>query len=149
MVRSIKSLAILAAGATGLALASAPAAMAEEAEAKEMTKGEKKLQKLLEGRVAGEPVRCIRRFESRRQRTIDDTAYVYGSGNTIYVQRTRNPESIDDDDILVIRKFGDSRLCRLDQITTVDRFSGFFSGAVFFDDFIPYTRVEDADKADS
>lgn len=149
MVRSLKSLALAAAGATSLALVAAPAAMADEPEAKEMTKGEKKLEKLLEGRVAGEPVRCINRFDGRRQQTIDDTAYVYGSGDTIYVQRTRNPDSIDDDDILVIRKYGDSRLCRLDQITTVDRFNGFFTGAVFFEDFVPYTRVKDANKAES
>ncbi len=149
VVRSLKSIAITAAGAAGLALIASPAAMAEDAESAEMTKGEKKLQKILEGRVAGEPVRCIRRFESRRQRTIDDTAYVYGSGKTLYVQRTKHPESIDDDDILVIRKFGDSRLCRLEQITTVDRFTGFFTGAVFFDDFVPYTRVEKQSEAES
>ncbi|MEL6878554.1 MAG: hypothetical protein AAGL68_10715 [Pseudomonadota bacterium] len=143
MVRSLKFLTLAAAGATGLALTAAPAAMA-----KEKLKGEEKLEKILEGRVAGEPVRCIRRNAERRMRVIDDTAYVYGSGRTLYVQRTRHPDRIDDDDILVVRKFGTTQLCRLDQITTVDRFSGIFSGAVFFDDFIPYTRVEQADEAD-
>ena len=130
-----------------LSLLAAPA-MAEEdgkdADKAEATEGEKELAKLLEGRVTGEPRRCIRNYPSQRLRTIDETAYVYGRGNTIYVQRTRDPESIDDSDVLVIRSFG-NQLCRLDQVTTIDRFSGFFSGVVFLDDFIPYTRVDDED----
>lgn len=130
-----------------LGLLAAPA-MAEEdgkdADKTEMTEGEKELAKLLEGRVAGEPRRCIRNYPSQRLRTIDETAYVYGRGNTIYVQRTRDPESIDDNDVLVIRTLG-SQLCRLDQVTTIDRFGGFFNGIVFFEDFIPYTRVNEED----
>ncbi len=97
---------------------------------------------LLEGRVAGEPVRCIRSLPSQRMTTIDRTAYVYGSGNTIYVQRTRDPDQIDDNDALVTQRFNPSELCRLDQMTTVDRVLGFFTGAVFFEDFVPYTRVK-------
>jgi hypothetical protein len=71
------------------------------AEASPPTKGEARLAKLLDGRVAGEPVRCIRSLPSQRMTTIDRTAYVYGSGNTIYVQRTRDPDQIDDNDALV------------------------------------------------
>ncbi|MDX1704691.1 MAG: hypothetical protein R3235_10405 [Altererythrobacter ishigakiensis] len=122
--------------------------MAEEegkdADKTEMTEGEQELAKLLEGRVAGEPVKCIRNYPTQRLRTIDETAYVYGRGDTIYVQRTRDPETIDDSDVLVIRSFG-NQLCRLDQVTTIDRYSGFFSGVVFLDNFIPYTRVKDED----
>ena len=112
------------------------------AEASPPTKGEARLAKLLDGRVAGEPVRCIRSLPSQRMTTIDRTAYVYGSGNTIYVQRTRDPDQIDDNDALVTQRFNASELCRLDQMTTVDRVLGFFTGAVFFEDFVPYTRVK-------
>ena len=113
-----------------------------------MTKGEKRLAKLLEGRVAGEPVRCIRTLPSQRMQTIDGTAYVYGSGDTIYVQRTRDPSAISDDDALVTNRFNATELCRLDLATTVDRVLGFFTGAVFFEDFVPYTRVRAEDSAD-
>lgn len=132
------------AGAAALALVAAPAFAGDEEKAKstEMTKGEKKLAKLLEGRVAGEPVNCINTFRNIRMQTIDKTAYVYGSGKTIYVQRTARPEQIDDSDALVTRRFGSSQLCRQDVITTVDPVLGFFTGAVFFEDFVPYTRVE-------
>lgn len=116
----------------------------DSADQQELTKGEKELAKLLDGRVAGEPLNCIRNYPNQSLRVIDDTAYVYGRGKTIYVQRTKNPEDIDDDDILVLKTFTGSQLCRLDNVTTVDRSSGFFSGAVFFDDFIPYTRADDA-----
>ncbi len=113
------------------------------------TKGEKRLAKLLEGRVAGTPVRCIRSLPSQRMQTIDRTAYVYGSGNTIYVQRTQNPRSIDDSDALVIRRFNASELCRLDVTTTIDRTQGIFTGAVFFEDFVPYSRVKNAKSGES
>ena len=121
--------------------ADAAAAPDEETSAP-ATKGEQRLAKLLEGRVAGEPVQCIRSFRNLPMQTINGTAYVYGSGNTIWVQRTRNPQQIDDDDVLVINRRDASQLCRLDFTTTVDRYNGFFTGSVIMDDFVPYTRVK-------
>lgn len=109
----------------------------------EMTKGEKELAKLLEGRVAGEPVTCIRNFPSQNFRIINETALVYGRGDTIYVNRTKHPEDIDDDEILVIRPTTASQLCRLDNVTMVDRYSHMFSGVIFLDQFVPYSRIKD------
>lgn len=133
-------------GVAALALVAAPAAIAEnhedETAAEAMTEGEQELAELLEGRVAGEPVSCIRSHVNDRMRVIDETAYVYGRGKTIYVQRTRDPEDIDDRDTLVSRRFSASQLCKLDQMTTIDAFSGMLTGVVFFDDFVPYTRVD-------
>ncbi|MFN4021047.1 MAG: hypothetical protein ACK4IC_11085 [Erythrobacter sp.] len=142
------------AGLAAVALAFALPAIAQDrggpdtdtraaAEAAPMTKGEQRLAKLLEGRIAGEPVRCIRTFPNLPMEAIENTAYVYGRGETIYVQRTSHPGDIDESDALVIRRFSASELCRLDQATTVDRVLGFFTGAVFFEDFVPYTRVKD------
>lgn len=144
---------IAAAGAAAaLALVASQPAFADEPQSDgaddkvQMTEGEKKLAKLLEGRVAGEPQSCIRTRLNNRMRVIDETAYVFGSGRTIYVQRTRNPEDIDRDDILIQRRFSASQLCKLDQVTTAERSLGIFTGVVFFDDFIPYTKVENAEK---
>ncbi len=114
------------------------------AAAKPMTKGEKRLAKLLEGREAGKPVSCIHTTPRQRVETIEGAAYVYGQGNTIWVQRTTAPEQIDDTDALIVNRFSGSELCRFDITTTVDRFNGFFTGAVFFEDFVPYTRVKSA-----
>src|SRR3546814_3331369 len=44
----------------------------------EMTKGEQRLAKLLEGRVAGEPKSCISNYPTSRMEVIDKTAYVFG-----------------------------------------------------------------------
>lgn len=150
MTRFIRSALIATAS---LGLLAAPVLAGDEPDKdspdqQEMSKGEKELAKLLEGRVAGEPQRCISNYPTQNMRTINDTAYVYGRGKTIYVQRTQHPEDIDDDDILVLKTFTGSQLCRLDQVTTIDRYSGFFTGAVFFEDFIPYTRVDDAGKSE-
>ena len=132
MRRHIGTLAIIAA-ATGLVAAPLGAARPT---------GEERLAKLIEGRVAGEPRDCISTVGSRSLTIIDKTAIVYKAGNKVWVNRTSDPRDIDDDDILVIRKFGDSsRLCRTDNITTADRFTGMFSGVVFLEDFVPYEKA--------
>lgn len=114
---------------------------------KEMTKGDEELAKLLEGRTAGEPQSCVRTMPNERIRIIDDTAIVVGRGKTIYVNTTAHPEDLDDSDVLVVRRFTGLQLCRQDLVTKVDRYNHFYSGNVFMSDFIPYTRVEDSDKA--
>ena len=134
---------ILAATAA-LTMLAAPASAQDYAD-RELTRGEAKLAEMLDGRVAGEPERCIRTIGSRNLTQIDETALVYKQGRTIWVNYTRTPGSIDSNDIMVIRKFDGSSLCRTDQITTVERFGGFLSGVIFLDDFIPYRLPEDAE----
>ena len=129
----------LSAAAVGLLAASA----VQADDHSEMTKGEARLAEMLEGRVAGEPQSCINTFGARGITQIDDTALVYRSGDTIWVNYTRTPESIDDGDYLVIRKFSGSQLCRTDQIETRDRLGNFFSGVIFLEDFVPYRLPED------
>ncbi len=129
----------LALATASLALLAAPAQADEPAE---QTRGEAKLADMLEGRVVGEPQNCIRTIGSRPFTRIDDTALVYEIGDTLWVNYTRNPESIDDDDVMVIDKFTGTRLCRTDQITLRDRLSGFFNGVLFLDDFVPYTKSD-------
>lgn len=149
-------LAFASAALAGLALASAPALAQDdedsdppaEEKSKKEREGEERLARLLEGRVAGEPQSCIRTMPTERMQTIDKTAYVFGRGGTIYVQRTRRPEQIDDRETLVLRRFGGgAQLCRQDIATTVDPVTRFFTGAVMFEDFVPYTRVEDGEDS--
>ena len=103
--------------------------------------GEERLAKLIEGRTAGEPRDCIPGASNDNLTVIDKTAIVYKRGSQVWVNRTKNPENLDEDDILVIRKFGSSQLCRTDMITLVDRASGMFSGALFLADFVPYKKA--------
>lgn len=108
-----------------------------------VSKGEAKLAKMLEGRIAGEPSRCVNTFRNGNLQIIDDTAIVYRQGRTLWVNRTANPRGLDSDDYLVIRKFGSgSQLCRLDNVTTHDRTGDYFTGVVFLEDFVPYRAAE-------
>ncbi len=109
-------------------------------QAREHLTGDQKLAKLLEDRVAGKPVSCISMFTNRDSQIIDKTAIVYGSGDTIYVNQPRYPESLDSDDIMVTELHG-SELCRLDTVRMHDRSGFWFSGFVGLSDFVPYKRI--------
>lgn len=115
-----------------------------QAKAPKLT-GEERLAKLLEGRVAGKPVRCINNYNTRDARIIDKTAIVYDSGRTIYVNRPTNARSLDSDDIMVTTLVGSNQLCDIDVVRTVDRGSFFYTGFVGLQEFVPYTRVATRD----
>lgn len=123
------------AAALSLGWAAAPA------DARSRQTGEERLASLIEGRTAGEPRSCIYMPGNRNLTIIDKTAIVYRDGRRVWVNRTAHPRDIDEDDILVIRKFNASSLCRSDLITTADRLSGMFSGAIFLGDFVPYEKT--------
>jgi hypothetical protein len=123
--------------ATVLVLAGVPAHSADKATKAEMN--EAKLAQLLKGRTAGTPVTCIPAFQSNRLDVIEGVAMVYGSGDTLYVARPTHPDSLRWDDIVVINRMG-GQLCYTDVIRTVDRMSGFTTGVVFLDKFVPYRK---------
>ena len=126
---------------TALVLAAAAALLAGPAlQARQKLTGEQQLAKLLEGRVAGEPANCINTYANRESRIIDKTAIVFGSGNTIWVNRPRHANSLDSDDVMVTRLTG-SQLCDLDVVHMHDRSMFFRTGWVGLEDFVPYRRV--------
>jgi len=127
---------------TSLILASALLAVvaAPAAQAKPRLTGEERLAKMLEGRVAGEPVSCINLRQATSSRIIDRTAIVYEVGRTLYVNRPTNANSLDDDDILVTRLHG-SELCRVDIVHLRDRSHRGFAGTVSLGDFVPYRKA--------
>lgn len=130
----MKKIATILAGAA-LAIGGTAAIASERVE-----KGEARLAKMIEGRVAGEPVRCINTFRENSQ-IIPDVALVYEEGKTIYVARPAHPGSLRRDDILVVHRFSPGRLCVNDRMHTIDRTSGMLSGIVFLEDFVPYTKA--------
>lgn len=125
----------------GIALAGAALlAGAGTVQAKPRETGEERLAKRLEGRIPGPPVNCLSQSQRDDVEIIDKTALIYGSGNTIYVNRPRHPESLDSDDILVTRITG-SQLCKLDLVRLRDRSSNTTFGFVTLEEFVPYRRV--------
>jgi len=130
----MKTFATILAGAA-LALTGATAASAET----RAEKSEAKLARMLEGRVAGEPVNCINTLSrSEDLEVLEYVGLVYDSGDTIYVARPTNPNDLSSRDIVIIDRFG-SQLCKSDVIRTVDQ-SGNFTGIVMLSDFVPYRK---------
>ncbi len=122
------------------AIAAGPAA------AKEKLSPEAQLEKMLEGRVAGEPQNCINLSSARSTTIIDGTAIVYRVGSTLWVNRpTGGASSLDDDDILVL-KTSTSQLCSIDTIELRDQTSRMYSGFVSLGKFVPYRKVDTAAK---
>ena len=104
-------------------------------------KGEARLARMLDGRVAGEPVRCITTFRNNSPQIIDRVALVHDEGDTIYVARPERPRSLDSQDILLIERFSSSQLCASDHMRTIDRTGGFMTGLLFIKEFVPYTKA--------
>jgi len=122
-------------------LLGAVAIAAAPAEARERPSGEAELARALEGRVAGEPVDCVNLFGMRSSRTIRGTALLYEVGNTIYVNRPRaGAEQLNQWTTQVSRPFN-NRLCSVDTLDLIDPATGFYSGTVFLDQFVPYRRA--------
>ena len=123
-------------------IAAAAVAAAPAATAREKLDPEAELAKLLEGRVAGEPQNCIPLSTARSSQIIDKTAIVYKVGSTYWVNRPKGgAESLDDDDILVLRTTG-SQLCSIDTLELHDRTSRMYSGFVSLGEFVPYRRAK-------
>ena len=131
---------LITATLTAAALLAAPAAIAREKLAPEA-----QLEKLLEGRVAGEPQDCISLSATNSSQIIDKTAIVYRSGSTLWVNRPRSgAESLDNDDVLVTKLTG-SQLCSIDTVELHDRMSHMYSGFVALGKFVPYRAAPKAD----
>lgn len=125
-----------------IAIATTAALLASPAIAgKQRVTGEEKLAKMLEGREAGEPQRCLPLSASSSMRVIDKTAIVYGRGNTIWVNRPVNADSLDRDDILV-RRSHTAQICNLDIVYTMDQSSRMYTGTVSLGEFVPYRKVK-------
>jgi hypothetical protein len=132
----MKLAAVLASAALALTASAASAASA----ATVAERGEERLARMLEGRIAGEPVSCISAIRSNKLHVIDEVGLVYDAGETVYVARPVDRRMLSWNDVLVMDRFSSSRLCAQEPMRTIDRSGGYFTGIVFLEDFVPYSR---------
>lgn len=103
-------------------------------------RGEARLAKIVEGRVAGQPVDCIDLHRIDSTEVVDGTAIVYRDGSRLYVNRPQvGRESLNDDDVLLTKTYS-PELCSIDTVRLLDRTSHFVRGFVGLGQFVPYTK---------
>lgn len=124
---------VLVSAATVALLATAGQAKTTRAE-----RSEARLSRMIEGRTAGEPLRCIAAIRSRDLEVLEYVGVVYDAGDTIYVARARDPKMLAADETPIFDR-NTSQLCTSDISRTVDLHSG-MTGVVFLEDFVPYTK---------
>ena len=108
-------------------------------------KGEAELAKLLDGRTAGEPERCIDPSRVLGTTIIRDVGIVYRMpGNRLLLNRPNSgADSLDEWDILLTEQWG-STLCEREVVKLIDPGSRMISGMVFLGAFVPYEKPEAA-----
>jgi hypothetical protein len=98
------------------------------------------LDRLLDGRTAGQAVPCLTLSRVRTSTVVDGVAIVYRVGNILYVNRPRvGADRLDQDDTIVNRTAA-TQICEGDPVQTQDRFTGTLRGAITLGEFVPYRR---------
>ena len=99
-----------------------------------------KLDRVLAGRVAGAPVRCIPLRNNTRSQIVPGEALVNRDGGRLYVNRpTVGLAWLERDSILVTRPVVNA-LCANEPVQLIDRVGGFLRGNVVLGEFVPYER---------
>lgn len=131
------TLKILASAA--LAVLTLASAIPASATGERSAQGETKLARMLDGRVAGKPVRCLDAFQRRDMRVVDKTALVFRDGDTLYVNRPEGVSFLDWTDVPVFKLWSDE-LCSRDLAELRDRSTGMRGGTMVMSEFVPYRR---------
>ena len=103
-------------------------------------KQQAKLDRLLKGRVAGEPVSCISQTQIRDFTAVSDDVLVYDTGGTVYVNRPYGGCPGVTRDTLITRT-PSTQLCSGDIATVQDLQIPMSNGSCAFGDFVPYRKV--------
>lgn len=112
-----------------LALMAAPATA-------QPARGEAELARLVEGRVAGPPERCLNLRRARLVRIVNRTAFVFRQSGRLYISRPLNPEALDWRDTFVGWRLSPFT-CAGDLVRMTDRYSGIIR-LVRMGPFVPY-----------
>lgn len=141
MGRVMRKIARAALAVSLSALVASPAAAAPE----RTDRGEARLAKMLDGRVAGAPEDCIRDFAQEGMTAIDGVGFVFRRGDTLWVNRPAAANFVDDGDLPVIEKWSSSQLCVHDRVEMRDRLSLIPGPVLTLGEFVPFRRPTEGD----
>lgn len=130
-MRSMSLLLLLAAASACAPVE--PAARTPQAEAH--------LQKLLSGKVPGQPISCLPDYRSDNMVVIDDETILFRDGRTIYRNDFRGGSCSrlsNGNYALLTRRIGGLGLCRGDIAEVKDLANGITVGSCVMGDFVPY-----------
>ncbi len=131
-MKLLASLSLLALAACGASYEDAPRSQ----------RAQTRLDRALDGKVAGEPQRCISRFRRNEQEIVDRNTILFKNGRDLVYRN--DPEGgcggLDPTRAILINTIGDGDFCRGDIIRVFDTTSGSTVGSCAFSDFIPYRR---------
>jgi len=100
-----------------------------------------RMNELLSGRIAGEPVKCLQLREIRSTQVIDRTAIVYTTlGGTLYVNQPKAGAAFLRSDAILVTDTHSSQLCDIDVVKLMDPGSRMITGSVGLDLFVPYSK---------
>jgi hypothetical protein len=126
---------IPAAFALGALTLTMPALAAHDAP----VRGEAKLAKILAGRTAGQPIRCLDTTQRRNMEVVDRTAMVFKDGDTYYVNRPAGVRFLTWSDVPVFRVWG-SQVCSKDLVHLRDTATWMQGATMVMGEFVPYRR---------
>lgn len=126
--------------ATAAALLAVAPALAQDDRA---ARAQGDLAKALEGRTAGDPVKCLNLRDIRSTKIIDRTAIIYETtGGVLYVNTPKGgASSLDKWDVLVTDTRS-SQLCSIDIVKLYDSGSRISTGFVNLGEFVPYRKAK-------
>lgn len=100
-----------------------------------------RLERIIAGRVAGQPVDCLNQQDIRSSQIIDNAAIVYETnGGTLYVNRPTSGAMSLRSGLTLVTDTHSPRLCSIDIVRLYDSGSRMQSGTVGLGPFIPYPR---------
>lgn len=104
----------------------------------------RELERLIDGKVAGEPVSCVTSYDSSKLRSIGDNTMVYvANKNLVYLNRLAGAcHGIARGDALVMTRHDSTQYCRGDIARVLNLPSGMMAGSCVLGDFVPYRRPE-------
>lgn len=104
--------------------------------------GEAKLANALHGRTPGTPIHCLNLRHTRSTRVIENTAIIFESADTLYVNRPLDgAESLAQSNALLLESLT-GEVCQGEGIRLFDNSSRLETGVVFLGQFVPYRKAK-------